>query len=52
VFIYLPSVAIFRKEKDTDELKIRNFVLRKTPLKNLWMWFIAFWPSLYKEKIR
>lgn len=52
VFIYLPSVALFRKENDTDELKIRNFVLRKTPLKNLWMWFIAFWPSLYKEKIK
>ena len=52
IFIYLPFVAIFRKENDTDKLQLKNFILRNTPLKNLWMWFIAFWPSLYKEKIK
>jgi GT2 family glycosyltransferase len=52
IFVYLPIVAVFRKDNDTDKLQLRNFILRKNPFKNLWMWFIAFWPSLYKEKIK
>jgi len=52
IFVYLPMVAIFKKENDTDALQAKNFMLRTTPLKNLWMWFIAFWPSIYKEKIK
>lgn len=35
IFIYLPLVAIFRKRKDEDELRIRKFRLRKEFLINL-----------------
>jgi len=34
-FIYLPAVAIFKKENDESELKIKNFRLRKDFLFNL-----------------
>jgi len=35
IFIYLPMVAIFRKKSDEDELKWKNFRLRKEFLVNL-----------------
>lgn len=35
IFIYLPLVAIFRKNKDEDELEFRNFRLRREFLVNL-----------------
>lgn len=52
IFIYLPLVAIFRKKKDTDNLKLSKFVLRKGFLRNLRLWFIAFFPKLYKNEIK
>ena len=36
VFVYLPLVAILKKKKDEDELRLKNFVLRKNFLINLW----------------
>jgi GT2 family glycosyltransferase len=39
IFIYLPLVAIFKKKKDTDDLELSNFRLRKKPLRNLGLWF-------------
>ena len=35
IFVYLPLVAIFRKNRDEDELKFKNFKLRKEFLVNL-----------------
>lgn len=52
MFIYLPLVAIFKKNKDTDNLSLRKFTLRKKVLRNLGLWFIAFFPKLYKEKLK
>jgi GT2 family glycosyltransferase len=51
IFIYLPLVAIFKKKKDTDELKLSKFSLRKRFLRNLGLWFIAFFPRIYKNKL-
>jgi GT2 family glycosyltransferase len=52
IFIYLPIVAIFKKKKDTDELKLSKFALRKSFLRNLYLWFIAFFPKIYKNKLK
>lgn len=52
IFIYLPLVAIFRKSKDQDKLKLSKFRLRKNFLRNLGLWFIAFFPKLYKKRLR
>ncbi len=51
IFIYLPIVAIFKKEHDEDELKFKNFRLRKDFLVNLYYWVLAFMPSVYKKII-
>ena len=42
IFVYLPLVAIFRKHKDEDELKFKNFVLRREFLINLALLVGAF----------
>ncbi|MGY4884238.1 MAG: glycosyltransferase family 2 protein [Nanobdellota archaeon] len=52
IFVYLPLVAILKKKKDTDELKLSKFKLRKKFLRNLWLWFIAFFPAMYKKRIK
>jgi GT2 family glycosyltransferase len=52
IFIYLPLVAIFKKKNDTDELKLSKFVLRKKFLRNLRLWFIAFFPRKYKKILK
>lgn len=52
IFIYLPLVAVFKKKKDTDNLSLRKFTLRKKVLRNLGLWFIAFFPKLYKKKLK
>ena len=41
IFIYLPTVAIFKKKKDTDKLKLKNFKLRKAFLANFGLWIKA-----------
>lgn len=51
IFIYLPLVAIFKKKKDTDKLKLRTFALRKKFIRNIGLWFIAFFPKMYKNRI-
>lgn len=38
IFVRLPLVAIFKKKKDTDELRIRNLILRKDFLRNFWIY--------------
>jgi len=40
--IYLPMVAIFRKQRDEDDLELKNFSLRKEFIINLWMLVKAF----------
>ncbi len=52
IFVYLPLVAIFKKKKDTDELKPGKFILRKKFIRNLGLWFIAFFPKMYKKKVK
>jgi len=52
IFIYLPLVAIFKKKKDTDDLKLGKFVFRKKFLRNLGLWFIAFFPKMYKKRLK
>lgn len=47
VFVYLPMVAIFRKNTDEDKLKFKNFKLRKGFLMNILLWIKALF---YKEK--
>jgi len=42
IFVYLPLVATFRKQKDEDELKFKNFVLRREFLANLVLLVNAF----------
>jgi GT2 family glycosyltransferase len=42
IFIYLPLVAILRKRRDEDELTIKNFILRKEFLMNLFLLVKAF----------
>jgi len=42
LLIYLPLVAIFRKQKDEDELEFKNFVLRREFLINLALLVSAF----------
>ena len=41
IFVYLPIVAIFKKRKDTDDLKFKNFILRKDFMINLGLLFLA-----------
>jgi GT2 family glycosyltransferase len=52
IFLYLPLVAIFKKKKDTDDLKLSKFALRKKFMRNLWLWFIAFFPNIYRNKLK
>jgi len=42
MFIYLPMVAVFRKNKDEDALRFKNFRLRKDFINNLGLLFIAY----------
>ena len=51
IFIYLPMVAVFKKKHDEDELKFKNFELRKDFLVNLYYWILAFIPRSYKKII-
>lgn len=52
IFIYLPLVAVFKKKKDTDELKLSKFALRDKFMRNLWLWFISFFPRIYKNRLK
>ncbi len=52
IFIYLPMVALFKKKNDTDDLKLNKFVLRKKFIRNLYLWFIAFFPRIYSKRIK
>jgi hypothetical protein len=52
IFLYLPLVAIFRKKKDTDDLKLSKFALRKKFMRNLWLWFNAYFPKIYRNKLK
>lgn len=49
IFIYLPLVAVFRKQKDTDELKFKNFKLRKECIVNLMLLVSAFFYDIGKK---
>jgi len=48
LFVYLPLVAIFRKRRDEDELKFKNFKLRKEFLINLILLIYAFFYVEFK----
>ncbi len=52
IFIYLPLVAVFKKKKDTDKLKLSKFALRKKFLRNLWLWYVAFFPKKYNKILK
>jgi len=52
IFIYLPLVAVFKKKNDTDKLKLRTFTLRKKFIRNMGLWFIAFFPRMYKKRLK
>lgn len=41
IFIYLPLVGIFKKRRDEDELKFKNFIVRKDFIVNLGLYFIS-----------
>ena len=41
IFVYLPMVAVFRKNTDEDNLKFKNFKLRKSFLRNILLWVKA-----------
>lgn len=47
ILIYLPMVAIFRKKSDEDELKFKNFRLRKWFPINLVLYVIAFFSVIW-----
>jgi len=51
IFIFLPMVAVFKKKDDNDELRLKNFRLRKDCLKNLYYYLIAFNRKLYKGSL-
>ena len=48
IFIYLPIVAVFRKRHDEDDLKIKNFVLRKEFIINLSLLIYAYFYVFYQ----
>jgi len=50
IFIYLPLVAIFKKKKDQDDLKIKNFKLRKNFLSNIFLLLGAYLKDLFNLK--
>ena len=50
IFIFLPMVAVFRKSTDEDELKFKNFRLRKGFLINISLWIRALVYNLFKIK--
>jgi GT2 family glycosyltransferase len=52
IFIYLPIVAVFRKKKDTDELKLSSFSIRNKFIRNLYLWFMAFFPKKYNKELK
>lgn len=47
IFIYLPLVAVLKKKKDTDELRMKNFKLRKNFWINLFLLLKALLLALY-----
>ena len=51
IFAYLPLVAILKKKKDTDQLKLKNFELRRDFLINMYFFILAFIPRAYKKVI-
>jgi hypothetical protein len=52
IFIYLPLVAVFKKKKDTDKLKLASFSVRNKFIRNLHLWFIAFFPRRYIKELK
>jgi len=52
IFIFLPMVAMFKKRRDEDELKFKNFKLRDDFLVNLYYYFISFNRKIYKGLLR
>ena len=51
LFIFLPMVAVFKKKRDEDELKFKNFRLRKDFIRNLYYYIIAFDRKVYKSAL-
>lgn len=49
MFIFLPIVSVFRKRKDEDELKVKNFVLRKECMFNIILLISAFFYVGFKN---
>jgi len=48
MFIFLPTVAMLKKKNDNDELKLRNFRIRKDFLRNIYYYLSSFNRNLYK----
>lgn len=52
IFVYLPLVAVFKKKKDSGKLRMNNFAIRRKFIRNLYLWFIAFFPKKYEKNLR
>jgi hypothetical protein len=52
IFIYLPLVAVFKKKKDTGGFSPSNLKFRTKFIMNLGIWFISFFPALYKKHLK
>jgi len=52
MFVFLPMVAILKKKRDEDELKLKNFKIRPDFLRNLYYYIIAFNRKIYKGVLR
>ncbi len=50
IFIYIPSVAMFKKNKDEDSINVKNFKLRKEFIRNIGLYCRAFWRKNEKTK--
>ncbi len=51
IFVYLPTVAIFKKKRDTGGLGVKNISIRTKFIRNLYLWFIAFFPKIYNKEL-
>lgn len=52
IFIYLPLVAISRKKKDTGGFNLKNISIRTNFIRNLSLWFTAFFPKKYNKILK
>lgn len=51
IFIYLPIVCIFKKKEDTGGFRINNLSIRTKFIRNLHLWFMAFFPKKYQREL-